>query len=269
MNAPEHAMKTAHEHLTDDDLVLHYYGEMTAPEEEAAAGHLEHCPSCRTAFARLQRVLGAVDETTLAPVEVPDGFERTVWARLEPALRAERRGTFPWLMLSPAPLALAATVAMLVGAAFFAGRSLPHSVPAPAAPPGLAAERVRERILLIDLGEHLDRSQAVLVELVSADPDGSIDISVERERAEQLVAANRLYRVTAAATGNTAVSALLDDLERVLVDVAAAPATATPQDLDALRHRIDARSLLFRVRAASSDVRDRQKDAQERAHQRL
>ncbi len=202
-----------------------------------------------------------MDETSLAPVEVPDGFEQAVWARLQPALRAERRGRFPWLMLAPAPLALAATVAILVGAAFFAGRSLPR--PAPASDAGAAHAQVRERILLIDLGEHLERSQAVLVELVSADPDGPIDMSGERERAEQLVAANRLYRVTAAATGNAAVSALLDDLERVLVDVAAAPATATAQDLDALRHRIDARSLLFRVRAASSDVRDRQKDARQ------
>ena len=32
-----------------------------------------------------------------------------------------------------------------------------------------SAEQVRERILLVDLGDHLDRSQMVLVELVSAD----------------------------------------------------------------------------------------------------
>ena len=61
---------------------------------------------------------------------------------------------------------------------------------------------MRERILLVDLGEHLDRSQMVLVELVSADESDAVDISGERARAEQLVAANRLYRQTADDTGD-------------------------------------------------------------------
>ena len=103
-------------------------------------------------------------------------------------------------------------------------------------------------------------------ELVSADDDGPIDISGERERAEHLVAANRLYRQTALATGDTGIADLLDELERVLVDLAASPEEISPEDLNAVRRRIESRSLLFKVRVVSSEVRQRQQSVmQERA----
>jgi hypothetical protein len=248
-------------HLTDDDLVLHYYGELSASEERSAAAHLASCAACRGELTRLQRVLGAIDEHALAPADLPDGFERTVWARLEPNLQRDRRGWWAWLVLSPAPMALAAAVIVLVGAAFFAGRMFPPaSTPGDVATASRTPEQVRERILLIDLGEHLDRSQMVLVELVSAEGEGDVDISGERARAEELVAANRLYRQTAMETGDTAVREFLDELERVLVDVAASPEHVSSKDLDEVQRRIESRNLLFKVRVVSSEVRERQKE---------
>ena len=86
-----------------------------------------------------------------------------------------------------------------------------------------AADQIRERILLSDVGEHLDRSQMALVELVSGDDSTSVDIANERSRAEQLVADTRLYRQTAQETGDVVLSELLDEIERVLTEVAATP----------------------------------------------
>ena len=125
----------------------------------------------------------------------------------------------------------------------------------------IPVEQVRERILLVDLGEHLERSQMILVELVSADAEGTVDLSAERAHAEQLLAANRLYRHTAAATGDRTVSELLDELERMLVELAAGPERLASQDLESVRRQIGANGLLFRVRVVSSEVRERQKDA--------
>ena len=243
-------------HLTDDDLVLHYYGEMERTDEARAESHLEACHACRENYGRLQRVMAFVDSAPAA--DAPDGFERTAWARLEPALHHERRGWVRSLLLTPAYLGFAAGVVVLVGAAFMAGRMLPKA-PAPVSSAAKTAEQVRERILLVDLGEHLDRSQMVLVELVSADDKGSVDISSERARAEQLVAANRLYRQTAVSTGDVAMASVLDDLERVLVDVAASPSTMSQDDLDSVRRRIESKELLFKVRVISSQVRERQR----------
>jgi hypothetical protein len=151
---------------------------------------------------------------------------------------------------------------LLIGAAFVAGRMTRSTTPDMTGTMAESTEKVRERILLVDLGEHLDRTQMVLVELVSADDSsGSVDISSEQSRAEQLVAANRLYRQTATSTGDAAMASVLDELERVLVDIAAGPATVSQEEFDTVRRRIDSKSLLFKVRVVSSQVRDRQKAA--------
>jgi hypothetical protein len=81
----------ATQHLTEDELILHYYGETEAPQERQIAAHLEGCGICRSEYARLQRVLGAIDERAVA-VEPHPSFERTMWARLEPNLRPAQHG---------------------------------------------------------------------------------------------------------------------------------------------------------------------------------
>ena len=251
-------------HLTEDDLVLHYYGETTRTEESAAVAHLEACGRCRGEYTRLQRVLGAVDDTSVAP-DLPPSFERTVWARLEPNLRRERGGWRSWLALTgfsgpQRALAAAAAVLILVAGAFYAGRSTSRPVPVPATAVA-GADQIRERILLVDLGQHLERSQMVLVEVVSNDADGQIDISDERARATELVADNRLYRQAAELSGDVAIMDLLDDIERVLTEIAATPDRLSPADLADVRQRIESRDLLFKVRVVSSEVRERQREA--------
>ena len=53
-------------HLNEDDLVLHYYGEMTDAEETRASEHLAACAACHASYRTLQRVLAVVDEASLA-----------------------------------------------------------------------------------------------------------------------------------------------------------------------------------------------------------
>lgn len=249
-------------HLTEDDLILHYYGELDAAAGARAGDHLRDCTACHVSFTKLQRVLAAV-EAVPAP-EIADGFERTVWARLQPELAHRRDGWLSWFVLSPGRLAWVAGIVLLVAAAFFAGRvtqNAPGSAPADSA---AARSGLRERVLLADLGEHLDRSQMMLIELVSADTSGDVDLPAERARAEQLVADNRLYRQTATANGNPALAAVLDDLEQVLVDVVTSPDRLSAAALSEVRKRIDDKGLLLKVRVLSSEVQKQQR-AQMRA----
>jgi hypothetical protein len=247
-------------HLNEEDLVLHFYGELDAGTATRADTHLADCGDCRASYARLQRVMAAVD--TLPDPVLPEGFERVTWARLEPSLQ-RASGWRSWLGLSPASLALASVVLILVAGAFFAGR-LSRT---PERATVLTAEQLRERVLLADLGEHLDRSQMMLVDLISADAAGTVDMSADRRRAEDLVAANRLYRQTAEDSGEARVTELLDELERLLVDLAASPDTVSSADLEKVRTRIDANGLLFKVRVLSTAVRERQKQMRMRAGQ--
>jgi hypothetical protein len=244
-------------HLTEDDLVLHYYGELDAAAARRAGDHLRECVACHASFTTLQRVLAAVESTP--PVDVGDGFERKVWARLQPELGTHRKGWLSWFVLSPARLAWVAGLAILVASAFFAGRlSLRPDKTVIAGNDSLAAG-LSERILLADLGTHLDRSQTMLIELVNADPADQVDFAAERARAEELAADNRLYRQTALANGNTALAAVLDDLEQVLVDVAASPDTVSAEDMNDVRNRIENKGLLLKVRVMSTEVQRRQK----------
>jgi hypothetical protein len=260
-------------HVAEDDLVLHYYGELASQDEGRVSGHIAECRECHGAYRRLQQVLMSVDDKALGGPELPDGFERTVWARLEPSLHREDGGWLARLFPSPSRLGWAAAAVAVVLVAFYAGRI---SSPVPATPgttpPAVATtagsrNQVRERILLIDLGDHLDRSQRVLVELVTAD-DAGANLAGERDRAEQLVWANRLYRETAAATGDSSVVDLLDQLERVLVEVAAGSDKPSQHEMDDVRRRIESGSLLFKVRVMSSDLQERQKAAMRQTGQR-
>ena len=241
------------DHLNEEDLILHFYEELEAEAASRSTRHLAECADCRSSYTRLQRVMAAVD--TLPEPVLPEGFERITWARLEPSLRG-RPGWRSWFVFSSARLALASAVIVLVAGAFYAGRMTRE----PAGGGGIvSAEQLREQILLSDLGEHLDRSQMMLVDLVSAGDDGTVDMSAERRRAGELVTANRLYRQTAEETGESRVTELLDELERLLVDLAASPDTLSAQDMEDVRKRIDANGLLFKVRVLSATVRERQK----------
>src|SRR5688500_2938961 len=202
--------------LIDDDVILHYYGAQGAAAGRTVRGHVSAGATCQASFTTLQRGLAGV-EGAPAP-EVAEGFERIAWARLQPALANSRRGWIAGFLSSPARLAWAAGVVLLLAAAFFAGRISQQPVPQLA---GSAADAssLRERVLLADLNTHLDRSQMMLIELVSAATVADFDLPAERERAERLAADNRLYRQAAVANGNQALAAVLDDLEQVLVDV--------------------------------------------------
>jgi hypothetical protein len=246
-------------HPSEDDLVLYHYRESGRAGEIGA--HLGTCESCRSSYRALTGVLAAVES---APVPEPDeAFEERVWRRLEPRLAGTARPRWTTIF-QPWRLALAGAVATLVVAAFLAGRHFPSSPASPAspAPPVTEAashEPARDRILLIAVGDHLERSQMALVELVNAQAQDEMDISGEQRRARDLVSANRLYRQTAAREGEIAVASVLDDLERVLLEVAHSPSRLSSSEFDEMRQRIESQGIIFKVRVVESNVRERQR----------
>jgi hypothetical protein len=228
------------EHIPEEQLVLHYYGEGDRLIEE----HLGGCVDCRTQYRRLQLVLNSVRDPL--PERSPD-YESRLWAKLEPKVRrSDWRRWFEWRTLVPV-----AAVAALVVIAFFAGRYTPR-------PSEVAsnAPQVRERVLLVAVGQHLERSQMVLAALVNLHPKERSDIAPERAVARNLVDENRLYRQTAQAAGDARITSVLDDLERVLVEIANSPEEASAAQLDVLRQRIESEGLLFKVRVVRSRLRE-------------
>jgi hypothetical protein len=244
------------QHPTEDDLVLYHYRESGRAGEIGT--HLDTCESCRSSYRTLTGVLAVVES---APVPEPDEtFEARVWRRLEPCLTEAARPRWTTIF-RPWRLSLAGAVAALVVAAFLVGRHFPSSPALPASPATKAAshEPARDRILLIAVGDHLERSQMALVELVNAQTEDEMDISGEQRRARDLVLANRLYRQTAAREGETVVASVLDDLERVLLEVAHSPSRLSSSEFDEMRQRIESQGIIFKVRVVESNVRERQR----------
>lgn len=223
-------------HLNEEQLTMAYYGDA----ENEARAHLDECPECRAALARLERLLNDVRDYPVP--ERGESWESEVWARLAPKLPVRRRREwFRWWMLAPA-------MAGLLVVAFIAGMHMQQQRDR-----GLSAQ-ARQRVLLVAMGDHLDRSEMVVAELVNASP-GAQDLAGERARARDLLGENRLLRQTAARNGDMRHAALLDELERALLDIA--HADPSPDELGALQHRLESEGLLFKMRVIRTNIREK------------
>ncbi len=96
----------------------------------------------------------------------------------------------------------------------------------------------------------------LLTELGNADDNNTGDFALERERARDLVQEGRLMRQVAEGRGETGILPLLDDVERLVLEVANAPDRAAPDEMRELKRSIGANSLLFKVRIMESNLRN-------------
>lgn len=247
-------------HATENELFAYRDGE--AKGREAMAAHLKECAECRGELARLEEVFAALDAM---PVPDPgEDYGARVWRQIAPRL-PEKRVSWWQTLFTPRHLAVAGAMAALVLAAFYAGRLSGPGKPGGANGPvveAASAEKVRERVLIVAVGDHLGKSEMVLVELSNAQPAESgkklINISAEQKRAENLVEENRLYRQTALEGGDNAMASTLDELERVLMDVANSPAEVTPAQFESIQKRIAQQGILLKVRVVRQELRTAQ-----------
>jgi hypothetical protein len=237
-----------HSHPTEDELVLLFYGDATPDDERRLSAHVETCADCRPVWQEIRSSLAAVDAAGIP--EPPADFERVMWARVLREIGDIQPVTRWW---APRFWMPAASLAAVVIAVVIATQMMPRTeVPTPGTNETSASTQP-ERALLVAMDEHLERSELLLVELMNADQPG-----FEPAAADDLLLSSRLYRQTAAHTGHTELAAMLEDLERVLVELARGPRELKQNDLDALRTRITDDDLLFKVRVVTDEVRKRQ-----------
>jgi len=240
-------------HPIEDDLILFFYEEGTVDERARIASHLAMCDSCRVQYEEIQESLALV---TSADVPAPrPGFDERVWAEVSKSLPASRPR---WSSRQVGPmLAWAAAVTLIAHAGYNWTRD--HAVPfRPATGAVVNADVLRERVLLGALDQHFDQTETLLVELLNAPADTGEVLSYERATADDLISTGRLYRETAYQTGQRQVAGVLEDLESVLVEVARSPDAVIPGELEAWRSQIEDHGLLFKVRAVTQEIRERQ-----------
>jgi hypothetical protein len=238
-------------HTTEEELFAYREGEMKG--RETIAAHLEECGECRAELERMEEVFQALDA-----MPVPDPGEEygtKVWRQIADRLPERRVNWWTGFFFPRRLMAMGAATALLI-VAFLAGR---YTVPKKPVDEILDASKVRERVLLVAVGEHLGKSEMILMELSNAQPAEAgkklVNISTAQRRAEDLVEENRLYRQTALNGGDNAMANTLDELQRVLLDVANSPAEITPAQFESIQKRIAAQGILLKVRVVRQELR--------------
>ncbi|HMH11600.1 MAG TPA: hypothetical protein VK578_00705 [Edaphobacter sp.] len=243
-------------HLTEDELVEHYYGEAPADVEH----HLHECDTCAEAYTVLRQDLASIKPSVVPMRDASYGDQ--VWQSLRsslPAYEQQKKQKRHWLHFNLLQgLSYAAACIVLIAAAFLAGRQWEHRQH-PNLQSAANNPSAQQPIILVVLGDHLDRSERLLVELNHANDTGAI-MPVKAE-AQDLLSANRLYRASATRAGDPQLTAALDRLERVLVEIVNEPEGSSPSQLARLQKEMNTDGLLFEVRVLRSRIPDQQKSS--------
>jgi hypothetical protein len=241
-------------HLSEEELVEHYFADPGSKAFRIAQRHVDACGECAAGSARLADDLNAVQGMDIEELNAEYG--ESVWSRVRAALppgpeREARVRAFTWTRGWGLGLGYAAACAVLVLTAFQIGRIWEHrehaknhvaKVPGP----------VQRQVVVVVLGDHLDRTERLLVELKHADAGDAEVVKPLREEARSLLAANRVFKEDADKSDDTALRKALDHLDHLLKDVANEPGGLNAASIARLQDEMKADGLLFEVRVLRS-----------------
>lgn len=235
----------------EQQLVSYYYGD--AEDPAAVERLLASDPAARQLFEELSALLDQVEPGE--PPERGDDYPRRVWQKVQWRLEPQLRFRW-WEFLTLRQVVPAALLAAFIIGAFLAGRY----ATGPDSPPVAGiSERARRQLVLAAVADHLERSQLLLVELLNAPSQELADMSAERPQVGDLLIDTRLYRTSAAESGNVLIADVLDELERVLIELRHSPEQLSPGDIERLRQSLDEQGTLFKIRVLNSQIRQQQR----------
>lgn len=242
--------------ISDEQLILLYYGEHDDPQLAAVVA------ASPELSARLQALGDALAVLDQVPVAGEESFDvHALWMKLQPHLvaepshhRAASKRWRQWLNALRQPrlsLAGLASVLAVAALAFWLGG---RHVTAPS--PLMAGDAWRGAALEVFLVQHLNESERWLTHAANRsagqtlEHQGSVGDVLDPVWTESLLHRNRLYRITAANTGQQMVAQVLSDFESVLLQTANQPvATARVVNPQPQIERV-----LFRVRVLNRQV---------------
>ena len=230
-------------HLSEDELIELYYG-------EASGGVSAHEHACRECSERLAELRQSLDSIQSAPgAQRSADYGERVWESLRLRLVPHERKAAGWRAWGQWRIGLAALgCALLLAGTFVGGRywermttTTKNSVA------GNAGTQATQRVVVVVMADHLDRTERLLVALEHADPSDRTDNAELQSDAQQLLASNRIYRATASNAGDPLLAGTLDQMEGVLAEIANNP-KLTAADLRRVRNEMNAEGILFEIR---------------------
>ena len=227
-------------HLTDEQLIEHYLAE--GGNRVVVETHLRICNRCEQVY---EEISNAMQARAPEPPARERGYGKRVWqsirGELMPYPATPKRGYFTWPRVVLASACLLGLAAAFIGGSFWErSRTQPFQARNPV--------QQKERVVLVILDDHLDRSERLLVQLSHAGAErGVLNDSLQAE-ARQLLPDNRLYRQAISAGDDPIMTAALDHLERVLLEIANTPDKLSGADIARIEQAMNTDSLLFQIR---------------------
>ncbi len=247
-------------HITDDDLVLLFYGEHDDPELAAIVA----CSTELSArFDALRAELKLVD--TFVPPHRGDDYGSDVWQQISPRLAdetAQSKGRIQaWLSSFTQPrfsFGGALAFVLVAALAFTLGRNNgPDGITTPTDPlqaTGIVLAGIDSaRLLTSAISGHLEQVDLVLTQFANT----SVALAGDADRATGMLVANRLYRQAAVSQGKHKLAAFLAELEPLLIELAYEAHTASPVSRERMQKEVR-NGLLFRVRVMNKQLNNSQ-----------
>jgi hypothetical protein len=248
-------------HLSEEELIAHAYGE---GEMAAVKRHLEVCAECSNSYTAIESDLA--DMKFAEPPGRDAGYGEKVWASLSGSLPAYESSKWKWLRGGGwRALSYAAACALLLACTFAGGRLWERKHAQNNAKISFHKKEQQaahvaqpERVVVVVLSDHLDRSERLLVELKHADAESIEMASPLRDEARSMLAANRICRQKARQQDDPRLATALDRLDHLLEELANQPGGLNVATLARLQTQANADGLLFEVRVLRSQLPDRQ-----------
>jgi hypothetical protein len=235
-------------HLDEEELIELYYGEAS----DTADAHLKVCRECSAQYARFKQSLDAIDSTPVPP-RAADYGDR-VWENLSSQLIPYQKKEAGWRLWGNWKAAtLLIGCAMLLTLVFLGGRYWERN--ATRRTTVASAPQAKQRVVLVVLTDHLDRTERLLVQLEHTGSKDQVDNDQLQSEARELLASNRLYRTTASNAGDPELAGALDRLEGVLAEIANDP-SLNAADIERVRKDMNTRGILFEIRVLRSRSSD-------------
>jgi hypothetical protein len=237
-------------HLSEEELIAHAYAE---DDSNAVQQHLFACAECAKAYGALGSDLADMKFAEAPPRD--SAYGHRVWESLAASLPAyqPRKSWFRgglWPALSYAAAGIALVVCAFLGGRLWEHRHAQTIAQNHSQQHEPSVQQPPQRVVVVVLSDHLDRSERLLVELKHAEGGGVA--SPLRDEARSLLPANRICRKNAKQDDDRALSTALDRLDHLLVELANQPDGLNSQTISRLQDEMNVDGLLFEVRVLRS-----------------
>jgi hypothetical protein len=235
-------------------LVLYMEGELPADEAEKLKQELATNPELQKEYEDLKASLTMVSSNQ--PHGPGDEYFRHFYSRLKPKL--DQKKPFWTSIFSPLTAlprlgytgAMAAILVAFIMVAYGINTFLITSEELPSVRNETVSIKRNEGFMDFVTANHLEKSELLLREVYNISQQEELDtvaLLEARRRGNDLLSANRSYRLAAEAKGNKELVELLNEIELILVDISNMDPDAAEYALPSVKRAIRKKNLLIKI----------------------